>query len=167
MDAFCVTVFLCGLCDLLFKVHFPISVYGCGLRVTEPLELRLKDVDLRELQLVVRGAKGGKDRVVPLPPCLVGEMRAQMSTARAGWKADVAEGVPVALPGALDRKTGNYGKREEWAWVFPAVHPCLHRDGAAARDLQEVLGHTSLTTTMRYLAADVGRVRSPLERLVE
>jgi site-specific recombinase XerD len=42
-----------------------------------------------------------------------------------------------------------------------------HRAGAAARDLQEVLGHRQLAleTTMRYLAADAGRLRSPLEGL--
>ncbi len=40
-----------------------------------------------------------------------------------------------------------------------------HRSGAAARDLQEVLGHRHLETTMRYLTADAGRVRSPLEVL--
>jgi len=40
-------------------------IYGCGLRVTEPLNLRIKDVDLPAGQLVIRAAKGGKDRVVP------------------------------------------------------------------------------------------------------
>ena len=40
-----------------------------------------------------------------------------------------------------------------------------HRSGAAARDLQVVLGHSQLETTMRYLAAEPGRVRSPLEAL--
>ena len=40
-------------------------LYGCGLRVTEPLGLRIKDVDLESSQLVIRAAKGGKDRVTP------------------------------------------------------------------------------------------------------
>jgi len=42
---------------------------GCGLRVTEPLNLRIKDVDLQRGVLFIRGAKGGKDRVVSLCPC--------------------------------------------------------------------------------------------------
>ncbi len=45
-------------------------LYGCGLRVTEPLELRVKDVDVEAGQFVVRAAKNNKDRVVALPECL-------------------------------------------------------------------------------------------------
>ena len=39
-------------------------LYGCGLRVTEPLNLRIKDVDVASARLIIRAAKGGKDRVV-------------------------------------------------------------------------------------------------------
>ncbi len=42
-------------------------LYGCGPRVSEPLNLRIKDVDLKRGRLCIRGAKGGKDRVVALP----------------------------------------------------------------------------------------------------
>ena len=42
-------------------------LYGCGLRVTEPLNLRLKDLDLKERRLYICQAKGNKGRVVPLP----------------------------------------------------------------------------------------------------
>jgi integrase len=43
-------------------------LYGCGLRVSEPLNLRIKDVNLNQGSLCIRGAKGGKDRMVPLIP---------------------------------------------------------------------------------------------------
>jgi len=46
------------------------------MRVTEPLELRWKDVDLGLRRLVIRGAKGGKDRVVELPRVLVDDLAA-------------------------------------------------------------------------------------------
>ena len=46
-------------------------LYGCGLRVSEPLNLRIKDVDLERCRLCIRGAKGGKDRMVALPPSLI------------------------------------------------------------------------------------------------
>ena len=187
-------------------------LYGCGLRVGEPLELRIKDVNLAERQVTLRGAKGGKDRIVPLPECMVTEMEGQLRVARAVWRGDAAAGVPVALPGLLARKSARLGLSVAWAWVFPghglAKHPrtggrvrwrmhevnvqravraaaaraglvgratphvlrhCYathaHRSGAAARDLQAVLGHSQLETTMRYLAAEPGRVRSPLEAL--
>jgi site-specific recombinase XerD len=41
-------------------------LYGCGLRVTGPLNLRIKDVNLEAAQLIIRAAKGGKDRVVAI-----------------------------------------------------------------------------------------------------
>jgi integrase/recombinase XerD len=46
-------------------------LYGCGLRVSEPLNLRIKDVDLQQSRLCIRGAKGGNDRMVALPATLV------------------------------------------------------------------------------------------------
>jgi integrase len=45
-------------------------IYGCGLRVTEPLNLRVKDLNLSRGTLAIRDAKGGKDRVIPCPPHL-------------------------------------------------------------------------------------------------
>ena len=44
-------------------------LYGAGLRVSEPLELRLKDVDMAGHRLVIRGAKGGKDLHNPVGKC--------------------------------------------------------------------------------------------------
>lgn len=49
-------------------------IYGCGLRVTEPLNLRIKDLNLEQLELFLVGAKGGKHRVVALPKILVPEL---------------------------------------------------------------------------------------------
>ena len=187
-------------------------LYGCGLRVSEPLELRMKDVDLNGARLTIRFAKGNKDRMVPLPQCLLGEMEAQMRVARAVWKGDVEAGLPIALPTALARKYPKAPFQEPWAWVFPAHAPVkhprtgqrvrfrmhesnaqravraaaakagivmrvtphvlrhsyathAHASGAPARDLQEILGHGKLETTMRYLRPAFG-VRSPLDALL-
>ena len=49
-------------------------LYGCGRRVTEPLNLRIKDVNLEDSRLSIRGAKAGKDRVVALPASLAPEL---------------------------------------------------------------------------------------------
>ncbi len=61
-------------------------LYGCGLRVTEPLNLRIKDVDLQRRTFCIRGAKCGNDRVVVLPACLVAELSQQMQVATASLK---------------------------------------------------------------------------------
>ncbi len=109
-------------------------LYGCGLRVTEPLELRGKDVDLPARRLFIRGAKGGKDRVVELPRVLVAEMEAQMRMARAVWRADVAAGLPVTMPGLLAEKSPRLALTEAWAWIFPAHGPTKHpRTGERVR----------------------------------
>lgn len=109
-------------------------LYGCGLRVSEPLELRLKDVDLSSRRLMIRGAKGGKDRAVELPKVLRGQLESQLRTARAVWRSDVRIGLPVTLPGLLAKKSPRWALTEAWAWVFPAHHPCPHpRTGERVR----------------------------------
>jgi len=187
-------------------------LYGCGLRVSEPLELRIKDVDLAGARLIIRSAKGNKDRIVPLPQCVLAELEVQLRVARAVLKSDAAAGLPVALPTMLAAKYPKAGFQEQWAWAFPAhvpsAHPRTgqrirwrlheatiqravraaaakagiavrvtphvlrhsyathaHASGAPARDLQEVLGHGKLETTMRYLRPAFG-VQSPLDALL-
>lgn len=109
-------------------------LYGCGLRVCEALELRIKDVDLDGGRIIVRASKGQKDRVVSLPESVREEMRNQLRAARAVAKADAASGLPVALPTALARKYPNAEKSEGWAWVFPANGPIAHpRTGEQVR----------------------------------
>ncbi|HWH71648.1 MAG TPA: tyrosine-type recombinase/integrase [Candidatus Sulfotelmatobacter sp.] len=101
-------------------------LYGCGLRVSEPLNLRIKDVNLEQARLVIRGAKGGKDRVVSLPPSLKAEMERQRSRAYSVWQEDRKNAIPVALPNQLARKYPEYQSAWPWAWLFPAQQPCRH-----------------------------------------
>lgn len=63
-------------------------LYGCGLRVSEPLNLRIKDVDLERRRLWIRGAKGGSDRVVTLPQSLLPELIQQIQSAKLVWQRD-------------------------------------------------------------------------------
>jgi integrase len=104
-------------------------LYGCGLRVSEPLELRVKDVLWGEGahgQLVLRGAKGGKDRRVPIPRCCVGPLRTQLDRARVVWEWDRANAnhVGVPLPSSLARKYPKAPFLWQWFWVFPSANHC-------------------------------------------
>lgn len=109
-------------------------IYGCGLRVTEPCNLRVKDVDLRGQRLLIRAAKGNNDRVVPLPCSLYAGLRDQLEVARVVWKRDVAAGVPIQLPGQLARKYPQSRFAWKWAWVFPQHSTCQHpRTGETVR----------------------------------
>src|SRR5712691_6568566 len=72
--------------DADFDVALAVRLlYGCGLRVTEPLNLRIKDVNLEGTHFVIRGAKGGKDRVVQIPCAVIEEVREEVESARLIW----------------------------------------------------------------------------------
>jgi len=103
-----------------------LMIYGCGLRVSEPLNLRIKDVRLADSQLVIRGAKGGKDRVVSLPCSLVEPIKRQMEAAKVQWQRMVQAGIPVALPGCMARKYPRAPFAWQWFWLFPSRQPCRH-----------------------------------------
>jgi integrase len=99
-------------------------LYGCGLRVSEPLNLRIKDINLERGRLVIRGAKGGKDRMVVLPASLVPELKQQIQRARGTWQIDRQNRTPVTLPGCLAKKYPEFQFAWSWAWLFPAHHAC-------------------------------------------
>jgi integron integrase len=112
--------------DALFATSLVVRLlYGCGLRVCEPLNLRIKDVNLEAAQLTIRAAKGGKDRVVAIPCSALGDLREQIQAARAVWHRDQQNRVPIALPHQLARKYPAAQFDWQWAWLFPANKSCL------------------------------------------
>lgn len=116
-------------CNLITRL-----LYGCGLRVSEPLNLRIKDVDLTCGKLFIMGGKGRKDRVVALPCSLAEEIRQQMEGAKAVWQRDGRAKIPLEVPHQLARKYPEYRFAWPWAWLFPSRWPCKHpRTGAIVR----------------------------------
>lgn len=96
-------------------------LYGAGLRLSEVQRLRVKDVDFERHMLFIRGAKGDKDRTVPLPRMLEKQVRDQIEIACHLWEIDVQRGMPpVAMPNALGEKYKSEGLKFGWFWVFPA-----------------------------------------------
>ena len=97
-------------------------LYGGGLRLSECLSLRVKDIDFEMREIVVRGGKGNKDRVTMLPASVEEGLRAQLDKARALHARDLAAGSgEVELPGALARKLPEAARSWGWQWVFPAA----------------------------------------------
>ena len=95
-------------------------LYGTGLRIMEAMRLRVKDIDFTRNTIIVREAKGNKDRAVMLPATLVEPLRAQLARANAFWARDrAADGEGVYLPHALERKYPRAGQSWAWHWVFP------------------------------------------------
>jgi len=98
-------------------------LYGTGMRISEALGLRVKDVDFGHRAIYVREGKGGKDRVVMLPQSLLASIRAQLGACRQVWQADVDENhAGVEMPHALERKYPRAGSSWGWFWVFPQDH---------------------------------------------
>lgn len=109
-------------------------LYGCGLRVCEPLNLRVKDLRFDESAVFILGAKGRKDRVVALPCSVVEELREQLVYARTIWQRDRVMKIPVEMPHQLAAKYPEYQFAWPWAWVFPSHQPCRHpRTGEIVR----------------------------------
>lgn len=97
--------------------------YGAGLRRSELLNLRVKDIDLDRRQVTVRAGKGNRDRVTVLPQQVAVQLVDWKGRLHEQFHADRAAGVPgVALPGALARKLPKAGEQWEWAWLFPGDH---------------------------------------------
>lgn len=110
-------------------------IYGSGLRLMECARLRVKDIDFAYAQLVVRDAKGQKDRVTMIPQSLVEPLRTQLARVQALHQEDLREGFgKVYLPFALAKKYPNAPSEWGWQYVFPARHRSVDpRSGVARR----------------------------------
>jgi site-specific recombinase XerD len=147
------------------------------LALMEGMRLRIKDVNFERHVIIVREAKGAKDRVVMLPHSLAPALRLQMLTARSQWETDSRSGVERRhhlfegrLQRALKKAVAGAGI------VKPvSVHTLRHsfathllQAGADIRTVQELLGHSDVSTTMIYthvLKVAAGGTASPLDTI--
>ena len=96
-------------------------LYGCGLRLSECIRLRVQDLDFGYKIIMVRDGKGGKDRRVPLPERCIEPLQKQLEVARCQHQDDLALGFgEVFLPHALARKYPSAPKEWRWQYLFPA-----------------------------------------------
>jgi integron integrase len=96
-------------------------VYGCGLRLRECLQLRVKDIDFERNAVTIRSGKGDKDRETVLPESLKEDLREQLNRARKIFENDKRKNVPgVQLPYAFEHKSPNADKEWAWFWAFPS-----------------------------------------------
>jgi site-specific recombinase XerD len=97
--------------------------FGGGLRLMELLRLRVKDLDLEQEIITVRGGKGNKDRLTPLAHVVVEPLRAHLTKVRRLYEQDRQEQVAgVWLPDGLERKYPKAGEEWPWFWVWPDDH---------------------------------------------
>jgi site-specific recombinase XerD len=139
-------------------------VYSAGLRSAEAVGLDLGDVDFEQELVHVRRAKGGKERVIPL-----GEEAAL-------WLARyLREARPALAAGANDAFfLSARGRRLDTSTlrrIVPHPHRLRHAfathlldGGADLRTIQELLGHSSLSTTQIYSHVDARHLRRVYDR---
>lgn len=97
------------------------TMYGSGLRLNECISLRIQDVDFDYHQIIVRNAKGLKERTTILPDLLKYHLEQQIERANAIHQHDLENGFGhVYLPYAIERKYPNANKSLIWQYLFPA-----------------------------------------------
>lgn len=148
-------------------------IYSCGLRRSELLKLRPLDVDSKRGLLLIRQAKGKKDRVAPLPEKMVEMLRKYYMAYRPiYWLFEGHEaGKPYSeqsLQNVLKkavRLAGNK-KRVTLHWLRHSYATHLLESGTDLRYIQEILGHKSPRTTEIYThvsTKQLQKIKSPID----
>ena len=151
------------------------TLYGCGLRVSELVGLRLSQLFIEERYVVIQG-KGNKQRIVPISPVAIEQINLYLEQTRAHQ---------VAKRGSEDilflNRRGAMLTRQmifhivkqlcELAGVRKVISPHTLRHsfathllegGANLRAIQQMLGHESITTTEIYVHIDRSRLRDEI-----
>ena len=102
-------------------------LYGGGLRLSECINLRVKDIDFGLNEIIVRGGKGDNDRRTILPSLLIPLLNRQVEKARLRLEENLLlTGFRGAsMPEALESKYPNSSKELAWQYIFPARKPAI------------------------------------------
>ena len=156
------------LLSCVHRLHYRVclsTIYACGLRVSEGVQLQVSDIDSDRMVLYVRNGKGGKDRYVPLPESTLRMLRHYWSThrnpkwifpIRTRWGGDLSNATkPMAANGV--QKVFRLALQESDIQKPATVHTLRHsyathllEAGVNLRIIQAYLGHSSPETTAIY-----------------
>jgi integron integrase len=96
-------------------------MYGCGLRISECLSLRVQNFNFDMKILTIHDGKGKKDRTIPIPETLMDQLQEQLEKVIQLHNQDcLTEFDGVFLYGQLEKKYKNAAKELIWQWFFPA-----------------------------------------------
>jgi len=146
--------------------------YGCGLRVSEVINLRIKDIDLNELVVHLKGTKGNKDRITIFPEILKNDIMNLSTGKKTNEYLFVSQ-----MGGKLTERTAQkiFETALEKARIKKEAtfHSLRHsfathllENGTDVRYVQELLGHANVRTTQIYMKVvnpSLKRIKSPLE----
>ena len=130
-------------------------LYGCGLRLTEALRLRVKDLDFDRSQIAIWDSKSMKDRLVMFPEPIKLPLREHLDQIHQIWVDDRNGAVPgVYVPNALETKYPNAGKSWKWFWLFPSARLSIDPHSKITR--RHHLFEDIMQESMRRALRDLG-----------
>ena len=133
--------------------------YGCGLRVSELVQLRVSDIDGERSLLRIEQGKGAKDRLVLLAPSLLNQLRRYWQVARpADWLFPNEHKWTQHLSISSAQRIFHRAKARAGVSKEGGIHSLRHayathqlEAGLPVHQLQRLLGHSNLQSTMRYV----------------
>ena len=137
--------------EQLSRTHQLVSkiLYGSGLRLSEALSLRVKDIDFTQSQIVVRDGKGGNSRITMLPLSLCDPLKNHLHLTRLQHQQDLAKGYgSVYLPYALERKYPHAERQWIWQYVFPAER--ISKDPRSGIERRHHLDESGLQKAVKF-----------------
>lgn len=152
-------------------------MYACGMRVSELINLKIRDFDFNEKTGHIRQAKGKKDRIFNIPTFLLKDLKEQVVQQKNKQQEFLFTGPKGKLSSRnLQKIVSNSAKR---AGIKKDVH-ChtlrhsfathLLENGTDIRHIQVLLGHSSIATTEIYThvsTEELKKIKSPLDNLME
>lgn len=144
-----------------------VLLFGCGLRISEALSLRNRDIMGRPNVLRIYG-KGGKERLVPVLPAVWNAIDKYVSVRPFGDMPDdelfrSVRGLPMSprMAEKVVESLRHYLQLPDYVTPHALRHTfatALLADGADLRSLQELLGHSSLSTTQLYTKVNMAEI---------
>ncbi len=139
-------------------------IYSCGLRLNEAIHLQVKDIDGARQVITIRGAKGDKDRQVPLPKKTYHMLRRHWVTHRnpewlfpSPWKSKSNKSGTILISPSTVQRVFRLALKDSRIHKKATVHSLRHsyathllESGCDLRIIQAYLGHTSPNTTAVY-----------------
>lgn len=153
------------------------TAYSAGLRVSEIVNLKIKDIDSKRMQLFIERAKGKKDRYVNLSPVLLDILRSYFIGYKPRLYLFESEYSGNAYPVRTVQQIFANAKRKAGIRKDIGIHSLRHsfathllEKGVDIRYIKELLGHFNIRTTERYLHVtrqNLVNIISPLDDLFE
>lgn len=146
--------------------------YSSGLRVSEAVDLKIKDLDFDGLTIHLKGAKGMKDRITVLPKKILNEIENLIAgknkddfvfESERGGKLTTATAQKVFIKSLLKSKIDKPATFHSLRHSF-ATH--LLENGVDVRYVQELLGHSNIRTTQIYthvMSPTLKKIKSPFD----